>query len=37
MGVALVYLGKNDDDQEMHKMCKAVAKKLIHKYSGSGG
>jgi hypothetical protein len=30
MGVSLVYLGKNDDDNEMHKMCKAIAKKLIH-------
>ena len=30
MGVSLVYLGKNDDDNEMHKMCKAIAQKLIH-------
>lgn len=28
MGVSLVYLGRNDDDQEMHNMCQAIAKKL---------
>jgi hypothetical protein len=28
MGVSLVYLGKNDKDKEMHKMCKAIAEKL---------
>ena len=28
MGVSLVYLGKNDDDNEMHKMCEAIAGKL---------
>jgi hypothetical protein len=30
MSVSLVYLGKNDDDGEMDKMCKAIAKKLTH-------
>ena len=29
MSVSLVYLGKNDDDKEMHGMCKAIAQKLI--------
>ena len=29
MGVSLVYLGRNDDDKEMHRMCAAIADKLI--------
>ncbi|MBV9671924.1 MAG: hypothetical protein JO076_03760 [Verrucomicrobia bacterium] len=29
MGVSLIYLGKNDDDKEMHNMCKAIAEKLV--------
>ena len=28
MDVSLVYLGRNDKDKEMYKMCKAIAKKL---------
>jgi hypothetical protein len=28
MGVSLVYLGKNDDDSEMHDMCEAIGSKL---------
>ena len=28
MGVSIVYLGKNDDDNEMRGMCTAIAAKL---------
>jgi hypothetical protein len=28
MGVSLIYLGKNDDDSEMAKMCDSIVKKL---------
>jgi hypothetical protein len=33
--VSLVYLGRNDDDKEMHKMCEAIAKKFERAYSVS--
>jgi hypothetical protein len=37
MDVSLVYLGRNDKDKEMYKMCKAIAKKLNDcPHSGSG-
>jgi hypothetical protein len=28
MGVSLIYLRNNVEDKEMHKICKAIAKKL---------
>lgn len=30
MSVSVVYLGKNDDDKEMSRMCKAIVNKLTH-------